>query len=46
MLEPITLNKRDQRYLDRLLDGQHKEMLDDLVWRSNLFLKAIEEEVD
>lgn len=46
MLEPITLNKKDQRYLDRLLDGQHKEMLDDLVWRSNLFLRAIEEEVD
>jgi hypothetical protein len=31
MLEPITLNKRDQRYLGRLLDGQHKEMLEDLV---------------
>jgi hypothetical protein len=46
MLEPITLNKRDQRYLDRLLDGQHKEMLDDLVWSNNTFLTRIEEEVD
>lgn len=46
MLEPNTLNKRDQGYLDRLLDGQHKEMLEDLVWGSLSFLKGIEEEVD
>lgn len=45
-MEPITLNRRDQRYLDRLLDGQNKEMLDELVWSNKSFLTAIEEEVD
>lgn len=46
MLEPITLNKRDQRYLDMLLKGEDKEALEVLTWGNLSFLKGIEEEVD
>ena len=46
MLEPITLNKRDKRYLDMLLKGKDKEALEVLTWGNLSFLKGIEEEVD